>query len=98
MMIFLSAFQSGWDLALLIFGLHLLVLGVLVFRSGNLLRMVGLFVVAAGLGYLVHGSGKLLSPDYTLTIAMFTFVGEPLLIFWLPWQGIRGVEAARENA
>jgi hypothetical protein len=66
-------------------------LGILVFRSGKTgLRVLGILVVAAGLGYLVDGCGKVLVPNYSLTIAMYTFVGEPLLMFWLLWKGIRG--------
>jgi hypothetical protein len=93
MMVSVGAFQSGWDLALIVFGLHLVVLGVLVFRSGNgnALRVLGVLVVAAGLGYLVDGCGKLLLRDYSLTVAVFTFVGEPLLMCVLLWQGIRGL-------
>jgi hypothetical protein len=98
MMLSLNAFQAGWDLALIIFGLHLLVLGTLVFRSGKLLRILGILVMAAGVGYLVDGGGKLLSPNYSLTIAMATFAGEVLLIFWLLWKGIRGVEPKRAQA
>jgi hypothetical protein len=91
MMVLLGAFQSGWDLALIVFGLHLCVLGVLVFRSGKTgLRVLGILVIAAGLGYLVDGCGKVLVPNYNLTIAMYTFVGEPLLMFWLLWKGIKG--------
>lgn len=81
MMVLLSAFQSGWDLALIIFGLHLFVLGMLVFRSGQRLRVLGILVIAAGLGYMVDGGGKLLLPNYNMMVAMFTFVGEPLLMF-----------------
>src|SRR5207244_4240646 len=91
MMVLLGAFQSGWDLALIVFGLHLFVLGILVFRSGKSgLRALGILVIAAGLGYLVDGCGKLLVPTYSLTVAMYTFIGEVLLMFWLLWKGIRG--------
>jgi len=87
MMVLLGAFQSGWDLALIVFGLHLFVLGILVFSSGKTgLRVVGILVTAAGVGYLIDGVGKVLVPNYSLTIAMYTFVGEPLLIFWLLTQ------------
>jgi hypothetical protein len=91
MMVLLGAFQSGWDLALVVFGLHLFVLGILVFGSGKTgLRVLGILVTAAGVGYLIDGVGKVLVPNYGLTIAMYTFVGEPLLMFWLLWKAIRG--------
>jgi hypothetical protein len=97
MMVLLSAFQSGWDLALIIFGLHLFVLGLLVFGSskGKALRVLGILVIAAGLGYIVDGCGKLLLPDYSLTVGAYTFVGEALLMFWLLWKGIRGTDSNR---
>jgi hypothetical protein len=97
MMVLLSAFQSGWDLALIIFGLHLFVLGLLVFGSskGRALRVLGILVIAAGLGYIVDGCGKLLLPDYSLTVGAYTFVGEALLMFWLLWKGIRGTDGKR---
>ena len=41
-------------------------------------------------GAVVDGCGKVLVPNYNLTIAMYTFVGEPLLMFWLLWKGIKG--------
>ena len=91
MMVSLSAFQTEWDLALIIFGLHLLILGTLVFRSGKRLWVLGIPVIAAGVGYMVDGVGKLLLPDYNLTVAMFTFVGEALLMVWLLWKGLRRV-------
>jgi hypothetical protein len=99
MMVSLGAFQSGWDLALIVFGLHLFILGILVFRSGkNGLRVLGMLVIAAGLGYLVDGCAKVLVPNYSLTVAMYTFVGEPLLMCWLLWKGIRGFAPGGDRA
>jgi hypothetical protein len=89
MMVLLGAFQSGWDLALIIFGLHLSVVGVLVYASGRRIKILGVLVIAAGLGYMIDGIGKLLFPDYAVSVAMFTFVGEPLLMVWLLVQAAR---------
>lgn len=89
-MLSLDAFTDGWNIGLAIFGLHLLVVGYLVFKSGYLPKFLGILVVIAGLGYLIDSLGKLLSPSYNVTIALFTFIGEVLLIFWLLWRGIKG--------
>jgi hypothetical protein len=97
-MLFLNAFTDGWDLGLVIFGLHLLVLGYLVFKSGYLPKILGILVIVAGLGYLIDNLGKLLSSNYNLTIAMFTFIGEVLLIFWLLWRGIKGFDKEIQSA
>jgi hypothetical protein len=97
-MVSVGAFQSGWDLALIVFGLHLLVEGAVVFRASKRLRVLGVFLAAAGLGYVVDGAGKMLSPDYSLTVAVFTFVGEPMLMVWLLWKGFKGGDTARGKA
>ncbi len=89
-MLFLDAFDYGWNIGLVIFGLHLLILGYLVFKlSGYMPKILGVLVMIAGLGYLIDSFGKLLSPNYDANIAMFTFIGEVLLIFWLFIKGAK---------
>lgn len=89
-MLSLGAFRSGWDLALVLFGFHLLVLGYLVFKSGYIPKWLGILLGIASLGYLADSFGKLLIPNYNLTISAFTFVGEVVLIFWLLWKSVKG--------
>jgi hypothetical protein len=96
-MSYLKAFQSIWDMGLILFGFHLLVLGYLVFKSGYVPKWLGVFLVLAAVGYIVDGLGKTLSPDYNLNIAQFTFVGEVLLIFWLLWKGFKGFDKELEK-
>ncbi|HJQ14605.1 MAG TPA: DUF4386 domain-containing protein [Anaerolineales bacterium] len=91
-MLSLDAFKNAWDLGLVLFGIHLLVLGYLAFQSGYVPRFLGILVVIAGLGYLTDGFGKFLSPNYSVTISMFTFIGEALLTFWLLWRGYKGFD------
>jgi hypothetical protein len=80
------AFKDGWDAALVIFGLHLLVLGRLVLRSGYVPRTLGVLLMIASTGYVVDGLGRLLSRDYHANVTGFTFVGEVLLMAWLLWK------------
>ena len=91
-MTFLRAFQSIWDNGLILFGFHLLVLGYLAFKSGYSPKWLGGLLVLAGLGYIVDGFGRMLSPAYSFSLAQFTFIGEVFLIFWLLWRGIKGFE------
>jgi len=95
-MLFLNAFDYGWDIGLVIFGLHLLVIGYLVFKSGYIPKLLGVLLMIAGLGYLIDSFGKLLSPNYDANIAMFTFIGEVLLIFWLLIKGARIPDQSKE--
>src|SRR5215216_290304 len=96
-MSYLKAFQSIWDMGLILFGFHLLVLGYLVFESGYIPKWLGVFLVLAAVGYIVDGFGKTLSPGYNLNIAQFTFVGEVLLIFWLLWRAFKGFDQTLEK-
>lgn len=93
-----NAFQSGWDTALAIFGLHLLVLGIVVVQAGVGRRIIGILVIVSAIGYLVDGFGRILLPDYSLTVATFTFIGEVVLMVWLLWKGFRGVPATIAGA
>jgi hypothetical protein len=85
-----TAFRTGWDLALVIFGLHLVGLGGLLYRSLDFPRFLGALVILAGAGYLADSFGRIFFPAYTLTFSTFTFVGEALLIVWLFKLAIRG--------
>jgi hypothetical protein len=97
-MLALSAFKNSWDIGLVIFGLHLLVLGYLAFKSGFIPKWLSVLVVIAGFGYVVDSFGRFLSPDYSISLAQFTFVGEALLIIWLLWRGIKGFENAPKKS
>ena len=91
-MLSVGAFRYGWDLSLVLFGFHLLVLGYVVFRSGFMPKWLGVLLGIAALGYLADSFGKFLVPNYNITVAAFTFVGEVVLIFWLLWKGVIGLE------
>jgi hypothetical protein len=54
-------------------------------------------LLIAGLGYLTDSFGKLLSANYNANIAMFTFIGEVLLVFWLFIKGARIPDQATEE-
>jgi len=84
-----NAFKDGWNVALAIFGLHLLVLGYLVFKSNYIPRVLGILVMIASLGYLIDSFGGFLSKSYDANVAIFTFPGEVLLMGWLLWRGRR---------
>jgi hypothetical protein len=86
-MMSVNAFNDEWHAALAIFGLHLLVLGYLAFRSGYVPTVVAVLVMIASLGYLIDSFGGILWTNYNANITQFTFVGEVLLMVWLLWKG-----------
>jgi len=93
-----DAFKSGWDLGLGVFGVHLMLVGYVAWRSNYVPKWLGAVVLVAGLGYFVDSLGKVVSASYDLGITMFTFVGELLLLFWLLWKGLKGFGAELEAA
>ena len=90
-MLFLDMRQSGILVAQVFWGLWLLPLGLLIFRSGFLPKLLGVLLVIAGAGYVIDSGTQLLSPGLA-TISQFTFVGEILFTLWLL---IRGVNVER---
>lgn len=76
----------------LFFGLHLLLLGWLVYRSGFLPRVIGALLGLASLGYLAEGFGTILSPGSADVLATIVIVvalpGELALTFWLLAKGV----------
>lgn len=88
-MLSLNAFNDGWNIGLVFFGLHLGLLGYLVLKSNYIPKFLGILLIIAGLGYLIDSLGKILIPGYNVTIAMFTFIGELLFMFWLLIKGVK---------
>lgn len=85
-----------WGVA---FGLHLLVLGYLVYRSDYLPRIVGGLLIIAGLCYFIQSFGAILLPQ---SKALFTAIGllsivEIALPLWLLIKGVN-VEQWKKRA
>jgi hypothetical protein len=74
-------FRSMWDLGLILFGVHLVLIGYLAHRSANVPTVLGVLIAIAGLGYAVDGAGTVLG--YQTGLAAFTFLGEVLFMLWL---------------
>jgi len=88
-MLFLKAFSYGWTIGLIFFGIHLFILGYLIFKSDYIPKILGVLVIIAGLGYIIDSFVIFLLPNYDVTIAMFTFIGELLLMLWLLLKGAK---------
>jgi hypothetical protein len=94
----LNAHQYGVYIWEAFFGLHLAVLGYLIFKSGYFPRILGVLMVFAALGYLTHSYGSWLYPNYAEPLA--SVVGITAIIGELPfflWLAIKGVNVERYN-
>ena len=85
----LESFTTMWVLSQGLFGLSLLLVGYLAFRSGFMARIFGVLLAIAGLGYLADAVGMAVVPGFTAVFAQFMFVGEVAIIFWLLIRGRR---------
>ena len=91
-MLSLDAFHAGWTIGLVIFGLHLALLGYLAFKSGYIPKILGILLIIAGFGYFINSFIFFLVPNYEAIISLFTFIGELLFMFWLLWKGVKGFD------
>jgi hypothetical protein len=83
------AYVDIWNAGLILFGVHLVLLGVLVRRAVYAPTILVVMLVIAGLGYAVDGFGGVLFTGDGTNVATYTFVGEVVLIFWLLLRGRR---------
>ncbi|KHL15757.1 uncharacterized protein DUF4386 [Mumia flava] len=88
----LETFSTGFLVALVLFGVHLVLLGELLLRSRAVPRVLGGLLVVAGIGYVVDSLASLLAPSYggVLPVVLLTpaVVGEVGLALWLLVRGV----------
>ncbi len=60
----IDAYGTIWLVGLIIFGVHLLLIGYLAYRSGFMAKVFGILLVIAGLGYIVDGFVAVLVPRH----------------------------------
>jgi len=89
-MLFLNAHESVVLIWGLFFGLHLLVFGYLVYKSGYLPKFLGILLLIVAFCYLIQDFGNMLFPQYK---ALFTSMGSLafLEIAFPLWLLIKGV-------
>jgi hypothetical protein len=63
-MLYLDTFSNGWIIALVLFGVHLLLLAAVIFRSDYVPSFLGVLLALAGAGYVVDGFANVLLSNY----------------------------------
>jgi hypothetical protein len=96
-MLSLRAFDLVWNTGLIFFGIHLILIGYLTFKSGYIPKILGVLLVIAGLGYATDSIILFLVPGYEPVISLVTFIGEALLMVWLLIKGFRLPDQNSEN-
>jgi hypothetical protein len=87
-LLLLGVHNQGLNIAQLFWGLWLLPMGYLVYKSGFLPRFLGLLLVIAGCGYLAQSLAAFLWPGLGLDIILLTSWGELVLLLWLLIKGV----------
>lgn len=86
----LASFQSAWLIGLVAFGIHLVLLGWLIVRSGLVSRILGYVLMVAGVAYVLDTAARGLLADYEsvssvflIAVAVPAMIGEGWLSLWL---------------
>lgn len=92
----METFIFIWNLGLLIFGIHLLLLGILLVKSSSFPSLIGILLVVAGLGYWVDIIAQFFYANYTEYASTFenivilpAVLGEFSLTLFLLIKGVR---------
>ena len=86
-MLLCGSFQREWGMSLVLFGLYLVVLGALVYRSGYIPKIMGILLMIAGAGYAIDNLRGWVLPGVNLDFLMITFFGELAFMLWLLIRG-----------
>jgi len=91
-MLFLKLHGQGFVVAEMFWGLWLFPLGLLVYRSQFLPRFLGIWLVFAGVAWVILSLVGLLLPQYEDKVYSYSqpaFFGEIALMLWLLIKGAR---------
>ncbi len=89
-MLFLNVHGHGFDVAEIFWGLWLIPLGLLVYRSGFVPRILGVLLLLNCFTYLANSFTSLLAPQYEDVVSRWMMplsFGELLFMFWLLIMG-----------
>jgi hypothetical protein len=82
----------GGQMVSLFWGLWLIPLALLIYKSGFIPRILGILLIINGVAYIINTFTFMLLPDYLPIVykfmMVFFFVGEIPLIFWLLIKGV----------
>lgn len=92
-MLLLNSYRYDWSFSLVIFGIHLGLLGYLVYRSGYIPKIIGILLVLDGLGWVITPLKPYLYPNAHLDFFFTMSFVELFLPLWLVITGWKIQEA-----
>lgn len=95
-MLFIDAHRYGYLIAGGFFGVHCLLLGILIFRSNTIPSFIGGFLIGSAAGYLIETFGNFNLPGYehytALIVGISAAIGEVTFTLYLIVKGKKSVE------
>lgn len=88
---YFHSFKTGWSFALILFGIYLILLGILVIKSNYIPNLIGVLLVIAGIGYFLDNLAKFFLPNMNTEFLTITFFGELVFMCWLLTKGQKTV-------
>ncbi len=85
----LFAAETTTGVALAFFGVHLLVMGVVIWRASHVPRWTGIAVALAGASYVIYYGAQYFAPDLSLDWLMLFALGELVFMGWMLIAGWR---------
>ena len=85
----LHTFRTYYSLGLILFGIHLILIGALIVRARYMPWWLGVALVIDGAGWIVTELQPYLFPNVNVDWLFYTFFGELLLMLWLLIMGWR---------
>ncbi len=89
-----NAFDDGWAIGLVFFGVHLLLIAYLIIQSSFIPKIIGILFFLAAIAYMGDNAAKLLLADYqdyktllTMAVAIPSIIGEVGFAVWLLLKG-----------
>jgi hypothetical protein len=86
-LLLLNSYRWDWSISLIIFGIHLGLLGCLIYRSGYIPKVVGILLVIDGLIWVVNPLQPYLFPNARLKFLFPISFVELILPVWLVIRG-----------
>ncbi|MEO8516923.1 MAG: DUF4386 domain-containing protein [Flavobacterium sp.] len=102
-LVYLNQYDNGILIVSVFWGLWLLPFGYLVYKSGFLPKVLGIFLMLGCLGYLINFTGNTLFKDYAAFgiskfVSLPASIGEIGICLWLLIVGVKSKSALTERA
>jgi hypothetical protein len=86
-LLLLNSYRYDWSFSLIVFGIHLGLLGYLIYHSGYIPKIIGILLVLDGLAWIVNPLQPYLYPDTPLGFLFPISFVELILPLWLVIRG-----------